>query len=395
MVDVGIIGSGIIGLSIARELAGRGLSVRVLSREPARATTSWAASGIFPPALDWPDASPGERLTALSTRLHGQWRDELLEETGIDNGLAACGGMYLAVHDAGRERLEQDAELWRARGCRVEWLATEAIAGREPELATAASSGLIRAAMHLPEESQIRPPRHLQALEASCRQRGVEIVTDADLESVVCDGERITAVKSRAESYAAGSWILAGGAWSHTCADAFGGCVRPRPVRGQIVLLRTAQPLLSHVINVGLEYLVPRPDGRVLVGSTLEDAGFELGTTPPAINRMLQFAHRLVPALTTAEVETTWSGIRPGSPDGLPWIGRSPTAANGYVATGHFRAGWHQSTGTAQLLADLITGAEPPLDLAPFAVDRSISGDDTTLATMQRAANDMAAIRWG
>lgn len=395
MVDVGIIGSGIIGLSIARELAGRGLSVRVLSREPARATTSWAASGIFPPALDWPHASPGERLTALSTRLHWQWRDELLEETGIDNGLAACGGLYLAVHDAGQKRLEQEAELWRARGCRVEWLTAEAITGQEPALAAAAASGLIQAAMHLPEECQIRPPRHLQALEASCRQRGVEMITDATLESVVCDGERITAVKSHAESYAAGMWVLAGGAWSHTFADAFGPTVLPRPVRGQIVLLRTAQPLLSHVINVGLEYLVPRPDGRVLVGSTLEDAGHEFGTTEPAINRMLQFAHRLVPALTTAEVETTWSGIRPGSPDGLPWIGRSPTARNGSVATGHFRAGWHQSTGTAQLLADLITGAEPPLDLAPFAVDRPISGNDTTLATMQRAADDMAAISWG
>lgn len=395
MVDVGIIGSGIIGLSIARELAGRGLSVRVLSRQPARATTSWAASGIFPPALDWPDATPGERLTALSTRLHWQWRNELLEETGIDNGLAACGGLYLAVHAAGRERLEQEADQWRARGCRVEWLSPEAVAGQEPELAAAAASGLIQAAMHLPEESQIRPPRHLQALEASCRLRGVEIVTDAELASVACDGERITAVESQTQAYTAGVWVLAGGAWSHTFADAFGPTVRPRPVRGQIVLLRTAQPVLSHVINVGLEYLVPRPDGRVLAGSTLEDAGYDFGTTPPAISRMLQFADRLVPALTTAEIETTWSGIRPGSPDGLPWIGRSPTAANGYVATGHFRAGWHQSTGTAQLLADLITGAEPPLDTAPFAVDRPISGNDSTLATMQRAADDMAAISWG
>lgn len=394
MVDVGIIGSGIIGLSLARELAGRGLSTLVLSREPARQTTSWAASGIFPPAPDWPAAGPGDRLTALSDRLHRQWHEELLEETGIDNGLAACGGLYLAVDEAGAVRLKTEADAWQSRGCDLAWLSADDIGRAEPGLASAATSGLFSGAYLLPAESQIRPPRHLQALLASCRHRGVEIVSDASVSAIDCEQGQISTVHSLSGDHAAGLWVLAGGAWSATFAEVFGRGVAPRPVRGQIALLRQASPSLSRIVNVGLEYLVPRPDGRVLVGSTLEDVGFAPGTTEPAIERMLQFARRLAPELTHADVEKTWSGMRPGSPDGLPWIGRSPNVSNGFVATGHFRAGWHQSPGTARLLADLMTGVRPPIDPTPYAVERGTTTPDSTLAMVQRAAADIASIQW-
>jgi glycine oxidase len=394
MVDVGIIGSGIIGLSLARELAGRGLSTRVLSREPLQKTTSWAAAGIFPPAEDWPAAGPGDRLTALSDRLHWAWRQELLDETGIDNGLAACGGLYLAVNEAGLARLTTEADAWRARGCALEWLTVDTIPDAEPGLSSAVARGLFRGAYLLPTESQIRPPRHLHALEASCRLRGVEIVPDADVTSIECDGDEIHRVCGAHGPHEAGLWVLAGGSWSGTLAEIFGASVQPKPVRGQIVLLRQAAPSLSRILNVGLEYLVPRPDGRVLVGSTLEDIGFVEGTTEPAVERMRQFAGRLVPELADAAVETTWSGLRPSSPDGLPWIGRSPALSNGYVATGHFRAGWHQSPGTACLLADLITGATPTIDPTPFAVDRALGGPDRTAAMVHRAAADLASISW-
>jgi glycine oxidase len=394
MVDVGIIGAGVIGLSIARELAGRGMTVRVIGREPPRGTTSWAASGIFPPAPDWPDADPGDRLTAASDRLHRQWHAELLEETGIDNGLAACGGLYLAVHQAGLERLTAEAAAWQARGTRCDWLTAEELRKQEPELATAAAGGLLLGSLLLPEETQIRPPRHLQALEASCRQRGVEILSGVAIDHIDRDDDRIRAVSAGRDTYTAGIWVLAAGAWSNRFAELFGPAIRPRPVRGQIALLKMPGQLLRQIINVGLEYLVPRPDGRVLVGSTLEDAGFAAGTTEPAIERMLRFARHLVPALSAAELETTWSGLRPGSPDGLPWIGRSPLASNGFVATGHFRAGWHQSTGTAVLTADLITGAAPLLDPAAFAITRPLVGDDFVAATMRRAENDMQTVHW-
>jgi glycine oxidase len=396
MIDVGIIGSGIIGLSVARELAARGLSVLVLGRERPRKTASWAAAGIFPPAPDVPGASPGDRLTAFSDRLHQVWREELLEETGIDNGLAACGGLYLATDAEGLQRLEADTRRWRERGVRCKPLAPAEIAADEPQLAAAVENGLLAAGMLLPEECQIRPPRHLEALEASCRRRGVAIVNDA-VQSIDLEGSRIAAVHGAASGYRAGNWVLATGAWAEDLSAAFGATLSSRPVRGQIALLAMPKPPLARVINVGLEYLVPRPDGRVLVGSTLEEVGFRQETSPEAVDRLLRFAHRLVPSLVEARLEARWAGLRPGSPDGLPWIGRSPRCENGFVAAGHFRAGLHQSTGTARLLADLITGGTPELDLAAFAPGRnpdSGHGQDSLAAYLEQAARDAASRSW-
>ncbi len=394
MVDVGIIGSGIIGLSIARELAGRGLAVRVLSRKPPRQTTSWAASGIFPPAPAFSAAGPGEQLTTLSDRLHRHWHQELLDETGINNGLATCGGLYLAVHEAGLTRLRAEANDWQTRGAVTEWIEMTALGQVEPALAPAADRGLLSGALLLPEETQIRPPRHLQALEASCRQRGVKFCFDSEVQEVHLADGRIDHLKCSHGREDAGVWILAGGAWSQRFAEAFGSHVRPQPVRGQIMLLSKPAAVLTRVVNVGLEYLVPRPDGRVLVGSTLENVGFTDGTTESALHRMRAFAGRLVPALADAAMETSWSGLRPASPDGLPWIGHSPNVTNGLVATGHFRAGWHQSTGTALIVANLLTDTPSPIDPTAFAVDRLSAGEDFAEATMQRAAADMAAISW-
>jgi len=142
--------------------------------------------------------------------------------------------------------------------------------------------------------------------------------------------------------------------------------IQTRPIRGQILLLRLPQQILKRVINLGLEYLVPREDGRLLVGSTLEDAGFDTSTTPEAIQRLLVFAHSLLGDLPDAVQEQVWAGLRPGSVDGRPFIGKTPACTNGFVAAGHFRAGLHQSTGTAVLLADMITGCTPSVDPSAF-----------------------------
>lgn len=399
MIDVGIIGWGIVGLSIARELAGRGLSVMVIGRERPRDTASWAAAGILPPAPEFAGASPGDRLTAFSDRLHHVWREELLEETGIDNGLAACGGLYLATDQDGLERLGEDARRWRERGIRCDPLSPTEVASDEPQLRAAVDSGLLTGGLLLPQECQIRPPRHLDALEASCRLRGVQFMSDA-VQAVDLEGSRIVAVRTASSRHQAASWVLAAGAWSHDLAEAFGAALRPRPVRGQIALLALPSPPLNRVINVGLEYLVPRPDGRVLVGSTLEEVGFRREPSPAAIDRLLRFAHRLMPMLSQARLEATWAGLRPGSPDGLPWIGRAPHSENGFVATGHFRAGLHQSTGTARLLADLITGGTPELDLAAFAPGRNSipdvgsAGRDALAAYLERASREAASRSW-
>ena len=375
MHDCCIIGGGIIGLSIARELAGRGLRVRVVSRDAGNQTASWAAAGIFPPAPRFAGAGPGDMLTAWSDELHREWADELREETGIDTGLQACGGIYVASDGAGASRLADEADTWRAKGVGCETLDVRRLVAIEPGLESAVHRGAITAAYLLPDEQQIRPPRHLQALVRSCLRRGVEVTSDTTVDDVTISGGKVRGIitsrgdRSR-DTIGAEAYVFAAGAWSEALAHRLGIAVDTRPIRGQIALYRFPTPPLTRIVNLGLEYLVPRPDGRLLVGSTLEDAGFEPTTTPAALARLADVARLLLGDISAAIREQAWAGLRPGSIDGLPTMGRVPGIDNAFVATGHFRAGLHQSTGTAVLLADLITGCRPALDPTAFAPDR-------------------------
>jgi|694.fasta_scaffold01409_17 glycine oxidase len=395
MTDCCIIGGGIIGLSIARELAGRGLSVRVLARDASRDTASWAAAGIFPPAPDFATASAHDRLTAYADRLHRTWGEELRAETGIDNELEQCGGLHLAGNEQSAARLREAAASWRAKGARCDELTAHDVATHEPALRAAVEQGRVVCGLLLPEEMRIRPPRHLEALLQSCRVRGVEITEAADVRSIDVRDGRIEGIRiARSDGGAAthtvraDRYCLAAGAWSGDLAASLGLHIETRPIRGQIALLRLPEQVLTRVVNVGLEYLVPRADGRLLVGSTIEDAGFEKITTPQTIQRLLEFARRLLGPLPDAMLEQSWAGLRPGSVDGCPFIGAAPACSNAFVAAGHFRAGLHQSTGTAVLLADLMTGRTPALDTAPFAPNRrpEAGSPDSVQAYLARAA---------
>ncbi|MBM4021424.1 MAG: FAD-dependent oxidoreductase [Planctomycetes bacterium] len=392
--DCCIIGGGIIGLSIARELAGRGRSVRVLAREGRRETASWAAAGIFPPVPD-PAAVAGDAnavLTAWSDSLHRHWARELVAETRLDNGLFACGGLHVAAAGAGLERLRRDAEVWHAKGVRCEWLEASGLAAVEPALAGAVAAGRVEGGILLPDEMRIRPPRHLEALERSCAGRGVSLSHDSEVTGITVAGGRVNGLEVRspqgAETVVAGSYVLAAGAWSGPLAESIGLAIDTRPIRGQIALLRLPQQVLGRIVNRGLDYLVPRDDGRILAGSTLEDVGFDRATVPTDIARLLAVAAELVGDLAGATVEKTWAGLRPGSADGLPSIGRVPGKENVIVAAGHFRAGLHQSPGTAVIVADLLEGKSPPLDIGPFAPGRAIGppGPASTATLVARAA---------
>ena len=389
--DCCIIGGGIIGLSIARELAGRGRRVRVLARERRRDTASWAAAGIFPPAPD--SADPNAALTALSDRLHRDWARELRAETGIDNGLVACGGLHVAA--ASRlESLRPTAAAWAARGVRIDWLADRELARVEPALAAAVSAGSLAGGFLLPDEMRIRPPRHLEALERSCLARGVALEHEVLVTGMEVAGGRVRGLSIESprgrETVVADCYVLAAGAWTGALAAALGLRIETRPIRGQIALLRLPRQPLGRVVNRGLDYLVPREDGRLLVGSTLEDAGFDASTVPEEIDRLLAVATELLGGDLAAAVEQTWAGLRPGSVDGLPSIGPAPACDNAFVAGGHFRAGLHQSTGTAVIVADLVEGRTPPLEIAAFAPDRTPGppGPDSVAAYLARAARE-------
>jgi glycine oxidase len=372
MSDCLIVGGGVIGLSLAYELAGHGWRVRVIdSGQPGR-EASWAGAGILPPACPFAD-DPLEQLTALSNEMHRQWSAELLASTGVDSGYRRSGALYVARNATEAQRLDYFAGLAYARKIAAQRLTPNELDELEPSLRP---NGTIEAAYLVPDECQIRNPRHLKALLIGCAGRGVEITSGAAAEDFEIRGGRIRAVRTGLGSLSADQVCIATGSWSGALARKLGASPAIKPIRGQMVLLSLLHPAVNRIVNEGSRYLVPRADGRLLVGSTEEDVGFDRSTTAGAVAGLLQFALNLVPDLATAQVERTWAGLRPATRDGAPYLGRVPGLENAFIAAGHFRSGLQLSTGTALVMSQLIRGQRPEVDLTMFRVDRDETPGD-------------------
>jgi glycine oxidase len=369
MDDCLILGAGVIGLSIAYELSGHGLRVRVLDRQQAGTEASWAGAGILPPIN--PSSrprSPQDALLALSMRLHAEWAGRLREETGIDTEYRRCGGWHLELqqHEVGQVASAMSREQESAARVSLPELAS-----REPALADACGNSTIRSADFAADEAQLRNPRHLAALGAACRRRGVRIEENVEATGFWSSAGQVVGAQTSAGPKYAGAFCIATGSWTGRLAQTIGLSVPIKPIRGQIVLLDRPKPSIKSIVNVGKRYLVPRLDGRVLVGSTMEDAGFDKRNTSEGVEGLLQFARGLIPAWRDAEVERAWAGLRPATPDELPYLGRVPIYTNLFVAAGHFREGITWSPATAVLMSALIRGQNPQIDLTPFKLDRS------------------------
>ncbi|MDZ4820420.1 MAG: glycine oxidase ThiO [Planctomycetota bacterium] len=372
--DCLIIGGGVIGLSLAYELSGRGLRVRVLDRGQPGRQTSWAGAGIFPPVGPRSaQAGPMEQLAVLSMQLHPVWAKQLLAESGIDNQFHQCGASHLAIDPASLENLQTNQQGWNAEQVTHQKVAAPEFAEFEPALHTAAGQ-LVAPAVYLSGETQLRNPRHLQALTAACKKRGVQIEQQVEVTGTSIQGGQIVKVETSAGDRSARQYCLTSGASSGGLASNFQCSLAVKPIRGQIVLLRNVAPMLRHVTYVGRHYFVPRQDGHVLVGSTLEDVGFRPYPTPAGVRDLLDFMMRVAPAWSDCEIETLWAGLRPGTADGLPYIGRVPGLENAFVATGHYRSGLYLSTGTALVMSRLLMNEMPLMDLHAFRLDREPHG---------------------
>lgn len=369
--DVLVVGGGAIGLSLAWELSKRGQRVCVVDAGRVGRATSWAGAGILPPTALAAAADPYEQLRSLSSRLHANWAEQLLATTGIDTGYLACGGIYLGRTLAENATLQGNQFWWSEHAIPFERWDLQRLREREPHLNHALLQSENRVqAWWLPSECQIRNPRHLQALSMACQQQGVELLEMASVRELDRTNESVrAAVLEDGTRLFAGQVCLASGAWTRQFLDSLNLATGLMPVRGQIVLFRTSQPLLSSVVNDGNRYLVSRSDGRLLAGSVEEEVGFACETTPDAIRLIQAWAEELLPAVA-GQVEQTWAGLRPGTYDGLPYLGSVPGFANLFVAAGHFRSGLHLSTGTAAVMADLMCGQSPEVDVTPFRVGR-------------------------
>ncbi|MSR55635.1 MAG: FAD-dependent oxidoreductase [Gemmataceae bacterium] len=372
--DVTIIGGGVIGLTTAYFLAREGVSVHMIDRLAMGTEASWAGAGIIPPGNLSRAVTLYDQLRASSSEEFPSFSSELLERTGIDNGYRICGGIEVFGKDA-----DEATRLWEEERILFEPLSLADPSGSGRARSVCAGARLEPhlhlppgAAYLLPGMAQVRNPWHLRALVSACESLGIKMTPNTPIVRMRTSGNRIEAAADESGiEYLADKYLFASGAWTDRLLAPLGIRTGVHPVRGQIVLFRPAQPLLRRIVNIDKQYLVPREDGRILAGSTEEpEAGFEKQTTEEGINGLIRFATELVPALASAPIEKTWAGLRPGSIDGLPDLGRLPGFENAFVAAGHFRAGIQLSPATARVMCELITGREPSISLNDFCTNR-------------------------
>ena len=369
--DVVIVGGGVIGLSIAYRLGREGVACTVLDRREVGREASWAGAGLIPANTERLRTSPTVELRSWSATLYPEWSAALREETGIDNGYRRTGGVDIALDAAEEQELKAMAGRWRAEGIVFERLAPADFRRVEPALGPD-----LHAAYFLPDRAQVRNPWHLRALALAALQRGAALRPGQPALGFETEGGRVTAIRTPDGRLPCGTLVIAAGAWSGGLLDSLGVLAPTPPVKGQIVLLRADRPLLRRIVEHGSRYLVPRADGRVLVGATEEDAGFDTRATPRGVRDLLDEALRLCPSLGSAEVEKAWAGLRPGSMDTRPYLGLVPGQANVFVATGHKRSGIQLSPATAEVITDLVLGRPPQVDLSGYRIDREPAGPE-------------------
>jgi glycine oxidase len=357
IVDVVVVGAGVIGMATALELVERGLTVRILERGKPGGESSWAGAGIIYPAFPDQATDPFERLRGESFAAWPRFAERMSENVGFFR----CGAIVLEPTAGALERV---AEEHRSVGALVEPCDAQEL---EPNLHVEE-----RFACHLPEACQVRNPWLVRALAWRLERRGVKIHGETSVVRILQEGRRAVGVETvEGDRLNAGRVLVTAGAWTAGLLPSAN--LELVPIRGQILLFKPKTKLLSRIIDAGKHYLVPRSDGRILVGSTEERAGFEKAITTEGFEELYSFAVSILPSLATAEVEASWSGLRPGTPSGTPYLFEVEQCRGLWVAAGHFRLGLQLAPGTAFLLADWITGREgfaTPADFGPHA-DRS------------------------
>lgn len=366
--DVAIIGGGVIGCALAWRLARRGYDVVLFDAgEPGRAA-SWAAGGMLSPLAEAVQPGPFLDLAVASLARYPEFVRALLDATGTSPDYRTAGKLQLALDDTQVETLRAQRRWQHAAGHRTEWLDAGAARALEPAL-----TPVVRGALLLPDDHSIDPRLLTSGLRAAAVRSGARVYAHTRVISVLTTGDaprHVTGVRlADGATQRAHHAIVAAGAWSGGI-DGLPRALPIEPVRGQMLALRPERPRIDHVLLTERCYLIPRSDGRVIVGSTMERAGYQAETTDAALAALREAAIAAVPELARAGVAESWAGLRPATPDALPVIGTDPEVAGLVYATGHFRNGILLTPITVELVEALVAGMEPALSLAPFAPER-------------------------
>ncbi len=359
MSDVLIVGGGVIGMLTARELHMAGAEVTLLERGELARESSWAGGGILSPLYPWRYPDSVTRLASWSQQTYAELCVDLYENTGIDPEYLPNGLLIEAPGE--RSRALHWSAMHRHMLLPVN---TDRIAEMEPERKRPPEE-----AIWMPGIAQVRNPRLARALAQDAVQRGVHIRTQTPVLNLETRNNRILGVTTAAGRLSATTVVLCAGAWTGELSQILPTSADIRPVRGQMLLFKGKPDTIHHMMLEENRYIIPRKDGRILFGSTLEEVGFDKSTTSTARTALEQLAIRRFPVLKGFSVEQHWAGLRPAAPAGIPYIARHPQIDNLFINAGHYRNGVVLGPASARLLGDLLLDRKPIVDPAPYTMD--------------------------
>ncbi|AYC34319.1 glycine oxidase ThiO [Pseudomonas cavernae] len=353
-----LVGGGVIGLLSAHHLAEAGHEVEVLDQGALGGESSWAGGGIVSPLYPWRYSPAVTALAHWSQDFYPQLGAQLLAETGVDPEVHVTGLYWLDLDD------EAAALEWaRREGRPLAAVAIEEVYRDLPML-----GGGFSRALYMAGVANVRNPRLTRALrEALLRMPNVTLYEHCAVTGFIREDGEVCGVRTAQGELRADRTVVAAGAWSGELLKTLGIELPVEPVKGQMILYKCAEDFLPSMVLAKGRYAIPRKDGHILIGSTLEHAGFDKTPTEEALASLKASAVELLPALAKAEVVKHWAGLRPGSPDGIPFIGPVPGHDGLWLNCGHYRNGLVLAPASCRLLADLLLGREPIIDPAPYA----------------------------
>lgn len=354
--QVVVVGGGIVGCMTAMELVQRGCQVTIVERGHIASQTSgessWAGAGIMFPLLPWFYSDDVNRLTLSGVGFYREICARLLKETGVDSEMHESGMLILPAFDREQARLWCTQNQIQAQPASASAFDVQSLSGDD--------------ALWLPSVTQVRPPYLMQALRAWLEQNGVTLLERTELKALTPCSELQAWETVDSQKLEADKFIVTSGAWSFELLKDTAQKLKIKPMRGQILLYQPKKNLEQMVYREGF-YMVPRQDGLLLAGSTLEDVGFDPSTTEAVREELITKAEAIMPSLKGMPVIKHWSGLRPGTPDNLPTIAEHPQIKNLFLNTGHFRYGLTMAPASAKIVSALVCDEQPFIDARPFA----------------------------
>jgi glycine oxidase len=364
--DYLIVGGGIIGCSLARELARTSAQVVLLERNAVGSEASSAAAGVLSPTFFQPTGSGSLiELCRQSAGIFEDWVKELRADGVDDVGYRRTGLLSIALDGAEAEQLRSTLPEDNYPGRRALWLTAQELRRQEPALA-----GHVQGAAYYPDDAHVDPARLMRQVARAAQLAGADIHEDEPVRRLERREDRIVAVHTHKASYQPGTAILTSGAWTCLLGEQIGLPLPTRPVKGQLLMADCRVPPVRTPLHAGDALLVPWPDGRLLLGVTIEEAGFDTQVRLEGLQQILRRTIELVPAVADLPLHRAWAGLRPATPDEWPYLGPVPSLKNLWVSAGHFRKGILLAPICARLLAQSLQGGTLVPGLSPFRPGR-------------------------